>query len=318
MKPKPVVVETAGSVTVEPVQKPATIEASLSTDTLQTSTDSKPSPQKGTEKNAQSDYERFFLPFCLPAHAILAPVNPALSDPEGLITARTRLDRILEERDVSMEDVSADSLRSLFPKRRRGLDSKTIVEIVDRVNGSADNPIDLTQRSSAQPLQLLKQIPMKYMHFGEDVRPPYYGTYTKVHTPSQERKVARNPIARGLPDLNYDYDSEAEWEEPEEGEDLDSDGEEDLDEDGDEDMDGFLDDENDPEVKRRFLNGDQDPVSTGLCWEGADRVSRLNDGSGAISTEFKEFKMGFLLGTYFATPGYRASLTESRTLSALY
>ena len=33
-------------------------------------------------------------------------------------------------------------------------------------------------------------------------------------------------IPRTLPEVNYDYDSEAEWEEPEEGEDL-EDGEED-------------------------------------------------------------------------------------------
>ncbi|KAJ4293607.1 chromatin assembly factor-I (CAF-I) p90 subunit [Kalmusia sp. IMI 367209] len=295
VKPK-VAMEPAGNTTVDPVQKPSIGQTYLSADIVETDTNSAPpSPQKAIVKNAQSDYDRFFLPFCLPAHAILAPCNPLLRTPEDLIAARRRLDGILAERNVEMESVTMDSLRSLFPKRRRGLETNTIMEIVDRVNGSVDNPIDLTQNSSVEPLELLTQIPMKYLHFGEDVRPPYYGTYTKLHTPHQERKVARNPLTRGLPDMNYDYDSEAEWDEPEEGEDLDSEGEEDLDEEGDEDMDGFLDDEDDPEVKRRLLNGDQEPVSTGLCWEDANGVSRLNDGSGAISTEFKEFRMGFLL-----------------------
>ena len=61
-------------------------------------------------------------------------------------------------------------------------------------------------------------------------------------------------------------------------------------------MDGFLDDEEDPQLKRRMLSGDLEPISTGLCWEDSTGVSKLNDGSGAISTEFKDFKMEFLLG----------------------
>lgn len=254
-----------------------------------------PSPQKDIVKNAQSDYDRVFLPFSLPPSAVLAPSNALLANPEDFTAAQSRLDDILTHREVDMDMETCDTIRSYFPTCRRGLETTTITEIVDRVNASADNPIDLTEVQKEEPLDLLKKIPMKYLHFGEDVRPPYYGTYTKVHDPFQERKVARNPIYRGLDDLSYDYDSEAEWEEPGEGEDLDSEGEEDLEEDGDEDLDGFLDDDEDPEVKRRLLNGDQEPVSTGLCWEDTSGVSRLNDGSGAISTEFKDFKLGFLL-----------------------
>ena len=61
-------------------------------------------------------------------------------------------------------------------------------------------------------------------------------------------------------------------------------------------MDGFLDDDEDPQLKRRMLSGDLVPVSTGLCWEDAKEVPKLNDGSGAICTELREFKMEFLLG----------------------
>lgn len=296
-KPK-VAAEPAANTTVEPIQTPSTGQASLSTDTAVTVANLvPPSPQKAIVKNAQSDYDRFFLPFSLPPHAVLAPSSVLLSKPDELAAARSRLDDIVAHKDVDMEEPSTvGSLRSIFPERRRGLETITIEEIIGRVNGSADNPIDLTEDRKAKPLELLKQVPMKYLHFGEDVRPPYYGTYTKPHDLFQERKVARNPISRSLTDLNYDYDSEAEWEEPGEGEDLDTEGEEDLDDEGDEDLDGFLDDDNDPDIKRRLLNGDQEPVSTGLCWEDTSGVSRLNDGSGAISTEFKEFQMGFLLG----------------------
>lgn len=281
---------------VEPVQEPSAGPISLISDIVETVANEVPSsPQKAIVQNARSDYERVFLPFSLPPTGILAPLNAFHSRPEDLAAAQARLDNIVSHKDVKMENVDTVTTRSIFPKRPRGLQTASMAEIVDRINGSADNPIDVDNDSNVKPLELLKQVSMKYLHFGEDVRPPYFGTYTKHHDPEQERKVARNPTFRGLADLNYDYDSEAEWEEPGEGEDLDSEGEEDLEEEGEEDLDGFLDDDDDLEVKRRLLNGDQEPVSTGLCWEDTRGVSRLNDGSGAISTEFKGFKMEFLL-----------------------
>jgi len=303
-KPKPTA-DLSGKSMVDPIQNPATTNILLAPDTTLTSTDSAPpSPQKAILKNAQTDYERFFLPFSLPPNSTLAPTNAFMVDPEILSAAQKRMDRLTAQEDVEMEPITLETVRSLFPKRRRGMQTPTIAEIVDLVNGSADRPIDLTEHDNSrptQPLDLLRRVPMKYLHFPEDVRPPYHGTYTKPHTSSEERKLARNPTSRGFSDLNYDYDSEAEWEEPEEGEDLDSEGDEDLDEDADEEMDGFLDDDEDPQLKRRLLNGDQDPISTGLCWEDSCGVSRLNDGSGAISTEFKNFRMGFLLGTNLST-----------------
>jgi chromatin assembly factor 1 subunit A len=299
-KPKPVPDKSAKAM-VDKVQNPATGPISLPPQsTFTCSNAAPPSPQKAMQSNAKSDYDRFFLPFSAPPHTIIAPYNAFMDDPEKLAASYGRMEKLLGQEAVEMEPITLETFRSIFPKRRRGLDTPTIGEIIDLVNESADNPIDLTGEEDLKqqkPLEMLKQIPMKYLRFDEDVRPPYYGTYTKPHRLSEEGKLARNPFSRGLDDLNYDYDSEAEWEEPEEGEDLDSEGEEDLDEDGDEDMDGFLDDDEDPDIKRRLLNGDQEPVSTGLCWENEDRVSILNDGSGAICTDFRDFKMGFLLGT---------------------
>jgi chromatin assembly factor 1 subunit A len=268
---------------------------SLAPDVPLQDTNSAPaSPQKIALRKAQSDYDRYFLPFSLPSHAILAPHNRFMEDPAMLAKASARLDRLVSG-TKDTEPVTLGSLKaSFFTPRPRGLKTVPILEIVELVNGSSDQPIDLT--SERDPLDLLKQIPMKYLHFPRDVRPPYYGTYTKPHTHDEELKLARNPFSRTLRDCNYDYDSEAEWAEPEEGEDLDSDGDDDLDEEGEDDWDGFLDDDEDPQVKRRHISGDLEPISTGLCWEDARGVSRLNDGSGAISTEFREFEMGFLLG----------------------
>ncbi|KAF2626579.1 hypothetical protein BU25DRAFT_422342 [Macroventuria anomochaeta] len=261
-----------------------------------------PSPQRSIQKNGQSDYDRCFLPFSLPSHAILAPANAFMEDTEKLNAARARLDQLSKDDHAGLEHLTLHTLKVSLPARaRRGLKTATITEVVKRVHGSSDRPSDLTNDDEAnqqQPLDMLKAIPMKYLHFGEDVRPPYYGTYSKSYSDADARRLARNAVSRIRQDTNYDYDSEAEWEEPEEGEDLDSEGEDDLEEEGDDDMDGFLDDEEDPQLKRRMLSGDLVPVSTGLCWEDASGVSKLNDGSDAICTEFKEFKMEFLLDPY--------------------
>ncbi|KAJ4352902.1 chromatin assembly factor-I (CAF-I) p90 subunit [Ascochyta clinopodiicola] len=258
-----------------------------------------PSPQKSIQKNAQSDYERCFLPFSLPSHAILAPINAFMEDTETLNVARARLDQLSRKDNAGLQPLTLQTLKVLLPARaRRGLKTAAIAEIAKRVHGSPDRPVDLTNDINTdheQPVEMLKGIPMKYLHFGEDVRPPYYGTYTKSYPDATARRLARNAVSRVRQDTNYDYDSEAEWEEPEEGEDLDSEGEDDMEEEGDDDMDGFLDDEEDPQLKRRMLSGDLVPVSTGLCWEDTNGVSKLNDGSDAICTEFKGFKMEYLL-----------------------
>lgn len=256
------------------------------------------SPQKNLVKNAQSDYDRYFLPFNLPAHTILAPKNAFMDDIAKVEAARRRLDDLIAHQTGDSETVTLENLQGLLPQRgRRGIKTHTVTEIVECVNKSSEQVIDLTtDNTNNKPLEMLKEIPMKYIHFGEDVRPPYYGTYTQTYTDLESSRLARNPLCRLRHDTNYDYDSEAEWEEPEEGEDLDSEDDDDAGEEVEDDMEGFLDDEEDPLVKRRLISGDLEPVSTGLCWQDTEGVSRLNDGSGAICTDFREFSMGFLLG----------------------
>ncbi|KAH3905482.1 hypothetical protein HBH56_218350 [Parastagonospora nodorum] len=289
-----------GKVSVESSQKPTPSTASLLPVPSGAATNSAPpSPQKNIVKNAQSDYDRYFLPFNLPAHTILAPKNSFMEDSDKMQAARARLDKLIAREDAAMEPITSQHLKSALPSLgRRGMKTSSIVEVVECVNRSSDQPIDLTDDTIAsreKPLDMLMQIPMKYIHFGEDVRPPYYGTYTRSYTEVQAARLARKPVSRLRQDTNYDYDSEAEWEEPEEGEDLDSEGDDDLEEEAEDDMDGFLDDEEDPQVKRRLISGDLQPVSTGLCWQDGHGVSRLNDGSDAICTDFREFSMGFLL-----------------------
>lgn len=289
---EPSVVDTNPDSTAQPISLPSDTSGTVTNATP-------PSPQKLIQKNAHSDYERCFLPFSLPSHAILAPTNAFMEDVLKLKEARARLDQLCRDDNAGLKPLTVNTLKISLPRcGPRGLKAPTVAEVVHRVHGSPERLVDLTADNGAnqQPLEMLRGIPMKYLHFGEDVRPPYYGTYTKYYSDATARRLARNAVSRIREDTNYDYDSEAEWEEPEEGEDLDSEGEDDLEDDGDDDMDGFLDDEEDPQLKRRMLSGDLVPVSSGLCWENGEGVSVLNDGSGAISTEFKDFRMGFLLG----------------------
>jgi len=164
-----------------------------------------------------------------------------------------------------------------------------VKDFLIQMHGSANAPIDLTGSSKRQAL---RSIPMKILHFREDVRPPYQGTFTKPLSPSSAKQLARNPHYRKLPDTDYDYDSEAEWEEPEEGEDLDSEVEEDGSEDGDEDMDGFLDDEDDQiKGKRRPIVGDLEPCSSGLCWEDASHGWKA-----ASDFDLENYRLEIILG----------------------
>lgn len=240
-----------------------------------------------TPRKAQfPDYERTFLSFQVKDNTSLAPYNRFSRDDKDLKYAKEQIDKSLkvkQEADTGLKDrQSAFNPHNLLrmPSSKRYQRPRPVVavkKIMAEIDGTTSNPIDLTdsqfKRAAQKPLDILKTVPVKYLKFAEDVRPPYVGTYTKLQDCQSVLKLGRNPFNRGLPDTNYDYDSEAEWEEPLEGEDLDSEGEEepDDDEEGDE-MDGFLDDEEVTDVgrgaKRKPILGDLEPVCTGLCWEG--------------------------------------------------
>lgn len=260
------------------------------------------SPSKATQQDnsAKSDYERYFLPFELPSYSTLAPLHRHGLDEEGLRQIREQLDRLVEAPEP-LRDPS-ELLREMKAKSSdgpiRSCGSVAVRDIVQMMNGSFAEPIDLTKEKASvqQPLQLLNEVPMKYLQFREDIRPPYYGTYSKVQSSEKAMKLSRNPFRKELPEANYDYDSEAEWEEPEEGEDIDSDGEEEVESDGEDDMEGFLDDEDAAETKRRMVTVDIEPVSTGLCWENARGKVSQSTSANFVVDNFSDYKMCFLLG----------------------
>jgi chromatin assembly factor 1 subunit A len=83
-------------------------------------------------------------------------------------------------------------------------------------------------------------LPAKVFIFSEDIRPGYFGTWTR----SSRIIGPRTPLAKDMVALDYGYDSGEEWEEEEKGDadDVIEDGEEEEggEEDGDSDLDSWL------------------------------------------------------------------------------
>lgn len=225
------------------------------------------------QKARLPDYERHFPPFFLQSHTVVAPQNRFSRDGKGLEYAQKKIDESLGQGGGTVGPFNAYDLLHLSPNSsQRFPQVHAVKDIITKIHGSAQDPIDLTdsqfRRAIQKPMDLLKIIPMKYLKFVEDYRPPYTGTFTKVQDRRATSKLCRKPFSHELPNTDYDYDSEAEWEEPGEGEDLDSEGEEEVGEDEEEnEMEGFLDDDENNAVKKRPLLGELEPTCSGICWE---------------------------------------------------
>jgi len=263
-----------------------------------------------TPKKAQpSDYERQFKPFYMPSNTTLAPYNRPSRDDKGLAVTRDKIDEGLKvnlEAEKTAERQGSATMLELLPSSRNKVHRPpaqvfAVKDIMEKIDGTTSRPIDLTgaqlNQATDNPLHLLASISMKCLKFAEDVRPPYIGTYTRLRGAQSISRLARNPFGRGLPNTNYDYDSEAEWEDPIDGEDLDSEGEEDADDDGDADeMAGFLDDEEATDLaragNRRPVLGNQEPTCTGICWEGP----RGHIDQGLAALDWRLLKLDILMG----------------------
>jgi chromatin assembly factor 1 subunit A len=224
-------------------------------------------------KTINPEYEKLFPPFFVHPNTELAPAN-RLSCCKADLDVATALSNpsLIDE----WSNTSADKLQRIHnafkfrPRAKRfSQKQKSVRSIIDQIQGSSDAPIDLTGENPPLHLEsLLDGVSLKVFSFHEDVRPGYHGTYTRPVSPRSKLSLCRQPSARKLPDTDYDYDSEAEWEPPAEGDDdVDAIDEESGSEEDEEDMEDFLDDEDDLD-KRRLIVGNMEPVCSGLCWQG--------------------------------------------------
>lgn len=258
------------------------------------------SVQASPLKSRILDYKRSFPNFFLQSHTILAPQNRFYRHAEKLEQASRKIDVTLLKED--QEDTHSihgiDDLFHLLPKKGRQFrKAVSMKEVIHIINSSSKNSINFmdTNSKDTNATDALRNIPVKVLKFAEDVRPPYIGTYSKTPIYGSITSLARNPLARVRPDTNYNYDSEAEWEDPGDGEDLDSEGEEEGEEEDEGEMEGFLDDEEPNSIKRRPLLGNQEPTSSGICWEGEPLSS-----NGSMPPDLRSYQIDILLGKYRA------------------
>ncbi|TVY29082.1 Chromatin assembly factor 1 subunit [Lachnellula hyalina] len=231
-------------------------------------------PSPAPNKSKKTTYDKLFPEFFIHHDVKVAAINRFERDEEATETIIQTIDSYLlgNKSPVGRSFDATELFHLLGTDSLRGKRCIPVREIMTELSGKAERPIDLTTNSQNSQIKkkhdLLKQVPMKFLCFKEDVRPPYRGTYTKRPVNGIPR-LARNPLRKELPNTDYDYDSEAEWVEDEDAEDCNSDGEEEEDAEDGEDMEGFLDDEHDEmhHSKRMVIQGDLEPVSTGLCWE---------------------------------------------------
>jgi chromatin assembly factor 1 subunit A len=245
------------------------------------------------ETKEKSLYEQMFKPFFIKEHVHLANIVPQLDE-----ETRDAKGKILDEYISGDRKHTATTFEPLevlqIPyKVRRGRVYPSVRKIMTEFDGlSSDGPIDLTTESQnaqiRQTMEVLKTVPMKSIKFREDVRPAYIGTISGLPTGVKSlAKLARRPVAKVLP-LNYDYDSEAEWQE-EEGEDVDDLDDEEEEAELDEDMTDFLDDSEDAGPARMGFSSSMEPESTGPSWE--DRTRKITE------PKLYKFRMEFILGT---------------------
>ena len=217
-----------------------------------------------TTKSTDPGFRSWILPFFPHDHTEIAPYNRFLTnhDASSGIEWLDSLDKAAET-DVDMLK------QSLGPAKSRKRQVMPVETIVTKLSGTEQRPVDLTGGSeSTSVARLLQHTSYKILSFREDFRPPYQGTFTRAMSPRTSKKLRRNPIHRGMPKVDYDYDSEAEWEAPEAGdEDLEDDDELSDEEEAIDEMADFLDDEEEI-ARRRVTTSDTEPVCTGLCWEG--------------------------------------------------
>ncbi|KAI1852398.1 hypothetical protein JX266_002576 [Neoarthrinium moseri] len=253
------------------------------------------SPSVKDVKPEKSAYEKLFQPFFIKSDVTVAPPLLQMDDETKAAKSRILDEHLRSERsDVAprpFDPVAVFQFNGV--PSPRGIEHPAVRKVMAEMFG---DPLDNTSRTESQQVRFkgvqdqLNSIPVKILHFYEDVRPPYVGTVTA--TPSEKlRRLARCPIGRLLP-LNYDYDSEAEWEE-EEGEDLDDEEVEDEENEGEEEMADFLDDADDVAAARPAFLGETEPVSTGVCYENRKRLSQKPNGEDC-ATVYK-YRMEFLL-----------------------
>ncbi|NXS34943.1 CAF1A factor, partial [Pomatostomus ruficeps] len=227
-----------------------------------------------------------FAPFEIKENMVLAPLSRVTLDPEYL----EQLDKLLHA-----QNGEGSFLRDLKCREPRKSGPTWVHSSSDSVNSDVV-VVDNCQTDAVPEREKFGR--MKLLQFSENHRPAYWGTWNK----RTSLICARNPWSKDTKLLDYEVDSDEEWEEEEPGESLSHSEEDDEEEGEDEDEDdgffvphGYLSEDEgvteecDPEnqkVRQKLKAKEWDeliakgkrfhvlqPVKIGCVWEGAAKDS---------------------------------------------
>ncbi|GAA5965265.1 hypothetical protein JCM3765_006378 [Sporobolomyces pararoseus] len=168
------------------------------------------SPGIISDQPGGGDFAKVFHTFTIRPGVKLAPIN-RFNKEEKKSESISSVE-IDSDPSITLQD-SISSFLEGVPKRRIPLYNpypRPLYSVRDLVVGINDST--LTSQDTTGFYQLLKdreKVPIKVLKFNEDVRPGYVGTWSKIS------KVVkpRTPFEKDGAVLNYEHDSEAEWEE---------------------------------------------------------------------------------------------------------
>ncbi|NXE97713.1 CAF1A factor, partial [Menura novaehollandiae] len=230
-----------------------------------------------------------FAPFEIKENMVLAPLSRVALDPDYL----EQLDKLLHAQNSEVS-----FLRDLKCRKPR----KTGPTLVSDSNDSVNSDVVVVDNCQTDAVPEREKFGrMKLLQFSENHRPAYWGTWNKKTSLIR----ARNPWSKDTKLLDYEVDSDEEWEEEEPGESLSHSEEDDEEEGEDEDEDdgffvphGYLSEDEgvteecDPEnqkVRQKLKAKEWDeliakgkrfhvlqPVKIGCVWERAEKDNSTN------------------------------------------
>lgn len=158
-------------------------------------------------KEQQSDFERAFAPI---AYKDLAPINRF-----HRVVDTAQLDQTLsgdERSDAAPHSLLSQLARPRQPnQKRKVIKSRLSVRETMRLVAESDlltgANVEEQTRKALESLQDRESVPIKLLQFATDMRPGWFGTWTRPsNLISGRRPLRQDPVA-----LDYNYDSDAEW-----------------------------------------------------------------------------------------------------------
>lgn len=248
-------------------------------------------------RNEMSDFDKAFKPFNVKTTVTMAPVNRFAASDKAEIEVKVGSDLsltregarflalacvtwIADRMAITSTASLSDFLRNV-PEYRRPVGPRRIVprltvREVLRQMAEAEMAGDVEgSRRWRGALNDRQRLPVKTLCFHEDVRPGYVGTWTKATRSVRPLK----PFGKDTCLLNYEYDSEGDWEEDDaEGEDLNDEEEEEEGEamsEADSEEDGWLVADDDVEMADATSDAEPDDiVFMGATGELADQQQK--------------------------------------------